>query len=353
MIATGLLGSGPRGGGRSGGNVTANVTTPQTQTPSPSLPGRSSSVTSSLGLPFDPYDYTPLPTRILATGAATNFPSVANLVGDVFNAPVFVPTSQVDSAQVVPHRNAPAAGFPGRAALGGAYIARWVWGKERGSSPGGSGAGRGLGGFEDEMRRLLGKRWVATGALPLRTNVNGAASGVGAGGAGANGGSGANSGTSTPYGSRSGLGSTVFVEEDEDEMEEMERNGGGGYGFGEIGDTSARTRTQTNSTVDSATSSGSGGVNNTNSLIGGATPSTAFTTPDMNTGMSSPDPNGNPATPTTTTPLTPVTAMPTSDAEAQIGLAKVAEPDVDAFMTYAAIVPEYCRLESMLVKSLV
>jgi xylulokinase len=46
-------------------------------------------------------------------------------------------------------------------------------------------------------------------------------------------------------------------------------------------------------------------------------------------------------------------AMPTADAEAQIGLAKVAEPDVDAFMTYAAIVPEYCRLEGMLVKSLV
>ena len=82
--------------------------------------------------------------------------------------------------------------------------------------------------------------------------------------------------------------------------------------------------------------------------------STPFTTPDMNTSLGSPsDPNGTPATPTTSTPLTPVTAMPTSDAEAQIGLAKVAEPDVDAFMTYAAIVPEYCRLESMLVKSLV
>src|ERR1700691_3084547 len=45
MIATGLLGS---GSARGRGNVT--------QTPSPSLPGRSSSVMSSLGLPFDPYD---------------------------------------------------------------------------------------------------------------------------------------------------------------------------------------------------------------------------------------------------------------------------------------------------------
>ena len=45
--------------------------------------------------------------------------------------------------------------------------------------------------------------------------------------------------------------------------------------------------------------------------------------------------------------------MPTSDAELQLGLAKVAEPDVDAFMSYAAIVPEYCRLEGLLIKSLV
>jgi len=215
-----------------------------------------------------------------------------------------------------------------------------VWGKERSSSPGGGGAGgRGLGAFEEEMRRLLGKRWVATGALPLRTNVNGGS-----------GGSGANSGASTPYGhgpSRSGLGSTVFVEEDEDEVEEMERNGGGGggYVFGEIGDAAGRMRTQTNSTVDSGISGG-------NSL-GLPSSSTPFTTPDVNTGLGSPDLNGTPVTPTTTTPLTPVTAMPTSDAEAQIGLAKVAEPDVDAFMTYAAIVSEYCRLESMLVKSLV
>lgn len=322
MIATGVV-----------GNSTARTRGNFPQGPAPNLPGRSSSVTSSLGLPFDPYDYAPLPGRILATGAATNFPSVANLVGDVFNAPVFVPTSQVDSAQVVPHRNAPASGFPGRAALGGAYVARWVWGKERSASSGSPGTGRGFG-FEDEIRRLLGKRWVATGGMPPRTNINGAVGG--------NGGSGANSGTSTPYGhgSRSGLGSNVVVEEDEDEVEEMERVGGG-YGFAEI--EAARMRTQTNSTVDSLASGG-------NSL---GAPSTAFTTPELNTGLGSPDRNGTPSTPTTTTPLTPVTAMATSDSEAQIGLAKVAEPDVDAFMTYAAIVPEYCRLESMLVKSLV
>jgi xylulokinase len=53
------------------------------------------------------------------------------------------------------------------------------------------------------------------------------------------------------------------------------------------------------------------------------------------------------------TPLAPITALPTGEAEAQVGLARVAEPDGDAFMGYAAIVPEYCRLEGMLVKALV
>jgi len=329
MIATGVLGSNIN---RSRGNVA--------QTPGPPTPqGQSSSsrsnIASSLGLSFDPYDYSTLPTRILVTGAAANFPSVANLAGDVFNAPVFMPNTQVDSAQVVPHRNAPASGFPGRASLGGAYFARWIWGKERNSTVGGSSAGRGLGGFEEEIRRLHGKRWVASGGTPLRTNVN----------APGNGGSGANSGTSTPYGHRSGLGSTVFVEEEEEEVEEMERASSmlnssvfaGGFADRDLGRDISRMRTLTSSTLDTVTSGVSIGAS-----------STAFTTPDLNTGTGSPG-----AVAPQTTALTPVTAMPTSDAEAQIGLAKVAEADVDAFMTYAAIVPEYCRLEGMLCKSLV
>jgi xylulokinase len=300
------------------------------------MPGRSTSVLSSLGLPFDPYDSAPLPCRILATGAAANFPSVANLVGDVFNAPVFVPNTQVDSAQVSPHRNAPASGFPGRASIGGAYVARWVWGKERVGGVGG--AGRGLGGFEEEIRRLLGKRWVASGGVPLRTNTNSGPPSAGTPG------SGANSGASTPYGhpgSRSALGNTVFVEEDEDDLEEMERAadiGGGGTGYINESDFGGRLRSHTVSTVETVATAGSS-VQEISS--------TPFTTPDLNV-----SPNGT-TTPTTATPLTPVVAMPTGDAEAQIGLAKVAEPDVDAFMTYAAIVPEYCRLEGMLVKSLV
>ncbi|KAG1792368.1 uncharacterized protein HD556DRAFT_1239497 [Suillus plorans] len=332
MIATGVLGS---NNNRSRGNVaqTPGPTSPQGQNPR-------SNIASSLGLSFDPYDYSPLPARILVTGAAANFPSVANLAGDVFNAPVFMPSTQVDSAQVVPHRNAPAAGFPGRASLGGAYFARWIWGKERSSAIGGSSTGRGLGGFEEEIRRLHGKRWVASSGTPLRTNVNTPVGG--------NGGSGANSGTSTPYGHRSGLGSTVFVEEEEEEVEEMERASGilassvfaGGFADRDLGRDISRMRTLTGSTLDTVTSSGSMG------------PSTTFTTPDLNSGAGSPGGGVGAVVPQTTT-LTPVTALPTSDAEAQIGLAKVAEADVDAFMTYAAIVPEYCRLEGMLCKSLV
>ena len=329
MISTGVLGA----------NINRNRGNVQTPGPSPIAASVPSSRATSLGLPFDPYDYSPLPARMLVTGAAANFPSVANLVGDVFNAPVFMPNTQVDSAQVVPHRNAPAGGFPSRASLGGAYFARWIWGKERSSVGGASGTGRGLGGFEEEIRRLHGKRWVSSGGIPLRTNVNAPLAG--------NGGSGANSGTSTPFGHpRSNLGSSIVVEEEEEEEEEMERSGGmlsasvfaGGFADRDLGRDIGRMRTLTGSTVDTSTSAGSGA------------PSTAFTTPEL--GGASPGTNGG-APPPQTTSLTPVTAMPTADSEAQIGLAKVAEADVDAFMTYAAIVPEYCRLESMLCKTLV
>lgn len=324
MIATGVLGAKKTGISQS-----------------PPLAGRPSSVLSSLGLPFDAYDATPLPARVISTGAAANFPSIANLVGDIFNAPIFVPTTQVDSAQISPHRNAPAQGYPSRASIGGAYVARWVWGREWGVG--------GLDVFEDEVKRLLGKRWVATGKVPLRTNINGATS-IG-GGITLAPGSGANSGTSTPFGGpRSNLGATVFAEEDEDELE-LERNDAnpslrvGNYGNNaflgsELGN---RLRTSTGSTADTLGSSQSSGPT-----------STTYTTPDV-AGLGVPGSNGNNAssTPTTSQPLVPVTPLPTSEAEVQIGLAKVAEPDFDAFMSYASIVPEYYRLENMLIKGIV
>ncbi|TCD67838.1 hypothetical protein EIP91_011900 [Steccherinum ochraceum] len=339
MVQSGVLGP------NATRNRTPNTTSasPITSTSQPKRPG-GLPPPNNMGLPFDPYDYIPLPGRVIATGAATNFPSIANLVGDIFNAPVLVPTTQIDAAQISPHRNAPVPGFPARAALGGAYIARWVWGKEKGTS-----AGTGRGGFEEEVRRLMSKRWSATSGTPLRTNVN-------APGASSKAGSATNSGTSTPYGGRSGLGSNVLVEVDEEEVDDISTlnptSSAAGFGLG-IGGAfneadlvgSGRLRTFTNSTITSAISG----------TTVGESPSTAFTTPDI--GSSSPGASGTEvdaaAAAAAPSVLTPVTAMPTSEAETQMGLAKVAEPDVDAYMSYAAIVPEYCRLEGMLAKGLV
>ncbi|THH15411.1 hypothetical protein EW146_g5050 [Bondarzewia mesenterica] len=343
MVATGVLGGVT---GRSRGSNFMAAATSSTASPGPggSQSGRTSTpiapaAATAIGLSFDPYDYQSLPARILTTGAAINFPSVAALVGDVFNAPVFIPTTQLDSAQVVPHRNAPATGFPARASLGGAYVARWVWGKERGT-------GVGRGSFEEEVRRLLGKRWVASGGVPLRTNVNaslvGSTPAVGAAG----------SGTSTPYGHghtlRTGFGSAVFAEEDEDALEELERMGmaeSAGFGGGLVGqfDEVGRTRTSTAGTNTTSTSS----------TTSAQQPSTAYTTPDLSAAVSGATTGENGSVSTAPAALTPVVALPTSEAEMQVGLGKVAEADVDAFMAYAAIVPEYCRLEGMLVKALV
>ena len=184
----------------------------------------------------------------------------------------------------------------------------------------------GRGSFEEEVRRLLSKRWVTSGGTPIRTHIGGETP--------------AGSGANTPYGNRrSGFGNAVLEEEEEDALEEMERLGGDAFGEGEL---AARLRTATgSSTATTATSMGSSG----------ALPSSTFTTPDL--GTTSAGPGGEAATTASSATLMPVTALPTSEAETQVGLAKIAEPDVDAFMAYAAIVPEYCRLEGMLVKALV
>lgn len=319
MTATGALGAAVGRARGSSSLVTSSAAAspgPGQRTGTPTL----GAPPSGLGLSFDPYDSSSLPARILTTGAAINFPAVASLISELFNAPVFVPTTQLDSAQITPHRNAPAKGYPGRAALGGAYVARWVWSKERGT---------GRGSFEEEVRRLLSKRWVTSGGTPVRTHVGGETP--------------AGSGANTPYGNRrTGFGAAVLEEEEEDTLEEeMERLGGDAFGEGEL---AARLRTVTgSSTATSATTTG------TSTSSSGALPSTTFTTPEIGTATPS---SGGEGTAAVTT-LMPVTALPTSEAETQVGLAKVAEPDVDAFMAYAAIVPEYCRLEGMLVKALV
>jgi xylulokinase len=343
MVGTGVLGA------SFGRAKNAGV-----RAPAPSNAG----VLSSLGLPFDAYDPNPLPSRVLVTGAAANFPAVSNLVGDVFAAPVFMPSTQVDSAQVgSPHRNAPAKGFPARAALGSAYIARWVWGRERGAAAGSSG---GRAGYEDEIRRLLGKRWLASSGAPAKTNVAGAPPT-----AIATPGSAPGSGASTPYGRRgAGLGASPLVEEEEEEEDAGTQGAVAAAqatsrfplgGFAE-GDMLGRSRTLTSSTMGSSTSFGSGSTAYTtpdNSLYGLGILSSGSSGLPSGSGTNTPGGTSTPSGAVSTTVLVPVVPLPTAEAEAQLGLAKVAEPDMDSFAAYGALVPEYCRLESMLVKGLV
>ncbi|KAJ7026949.1 D-xylulose kinase [Mycena alexandri] len=373
MLATGVLARAPPTAAHPAAS-TLSTTALAASAALSSIPTRSATlrpappVSAALGLAFDPYDAAPLPTRILATGAAANFPSVANLVCDVFNAPVFVPATQIASAQSAPHRNAPAGGCPSRAALGSAYVARWVWGREWGV--GAAGASGGGGGFEDDVRRLLGKRWAATGGVPLRASLHAPAHGPGTGTAP---GSGASTPFTRPVAARA---ANVLLEEDEEDEDGNPERASEREWKGEPGrdrraaDVRVRARAEgltPSSSGSSMASSASGGANSV---------STAYTSPDL--GASNPANSlnlnsllspGGPASTSgligtngtaaagggagTPTPLTPVAALATGEAEALVGLAKVAEPDGDAFLAYAAIVPEYCRLEGMLVKGIV
>ncbi|KIK68498.1 hypothetical protein GYMLUDRAFT_35926 [Collybiopsis luxurians FD-317 M1] len=362
---------------------------------------------SSLGLSFNPYSSLPLPRRLICTGAAANFPSVANLVGDAFDAPVYVPATQVDSAQVTgnAHRNAPAIGYVSRASMGGAMIGRWVWGREYQQQSSGSASGRGspnwnssgslansvssltsspsstsaavsLSSFEEEMRRIHLRRWTISGGVWARTNVNPPAANASAtqlkviGGMPANQvgiSSGVTPTPSTPtvtagigFSQRGpGLGSSIVVEEDEYDIQR------GLYGSSSMG------------TMSSISSMGSISTNVTTPDMALLSPGSGATTPGSTKepgsgGASGVTPNASNATSGSST-LTPVSALPLPSPSpnphsasnisspsstsyendlllAQLGLAKVAEPDSDAFMTYAAIVGEYVRLEGVVVR---
>lgn len=61
----------------------------------------------------------------------------------------------------------PPSDFRPRTAMSGLFIARWLWGKERGTL-----AGIGRGGLEEEIRRLVWKRRAATGGALLQTVMN-------------------------------------------------------------------------------------------------------------------------------------------------------------------------------------
>lgn len=319
-----------------GNTVGRGGAVPKSNTPHP----------SKLGLVFDPYDHSTLPSRILATGAAANFPSVVNIIGDIFNTPVVIPTSQIDAAQLAPHRNAPAKGHPSRAGMGGAYVARWVWGRERGGIRAG-------GTFEDDLRKVFSKRWTMTGGLALKTSVNAVpqlsnstVSTPLVGGLPTGGSSRGGSGSSTPYSHhpRSGLGTTVVVEEDEEEID--------------IDVATGRLRSLTTSAITGPLQTTSASLSLlSNSALAAASALNGQNPPFIGSELLSPDLSNNAGgetSATTSAPLTPVTAMPsTSENDLQVGLGKVTDPDVDSFMGYAAIVPEFCRLEGMLVKGIV
>ncbi|KAF8530223.1 hypothetical protein BU17DRAFT_35794 [Hysterangium stoloniferum] len=317
----------------------------------------------SLGLAFDPYDSSRLPRRIFATGAAAHFPSVVNLLGDIFDAPVFVPATVFEAAQLAPATAAPPAGsgVPACAALGAAYIARWGWrrGVASGAASGmGTGAG-GSGSYEEEVRWLLGKRWAQNGGM-------GAGTGTGTGPAGSGSGVGPGSGGRFGLGlskqaHRSGLAATALVEEDEEEADMgmgMSMGMGGVFKYPPEGGASVSGPTMASAPSNTSLMSMSMSMSSSNGSD--LAPSTAYTTPEVGGPLAS-NPNASAnalsspeALPTSASAaLIPIAALQTDDADAQFGLVKVAEPDNDAFMSYAAMVPEYCRLESMVVRGLV
>ncbi|CAE6429088.1 unnamed protein product [Rhizoctonia solani] len=282
----------------------ARMTSLLTSTPAPTRPA--SLLATSLSTTFDPYAPAALPSRILALGAAAGFASVASITADVFGARVLVPRSVVVRGAPVtplmtPTRGTGILGFPTgggsgtstpglavpgqqqqqqaqqqpapdtRASLGAAYLARWST-LSQGTD------------FEDDVRAVIRKRAKLSGALGLGIPVG-------------------------TYG-RSGLGSSILVEEDEEEKDD------------ENGD--AHERTNTNSTAATSLSL------------------------HLSIAPQQPPSAANPSATSAS-----VHALPTDEPDALLGLAKVAEGDMDAFSAYAALVPEWCRLEGMLIRGVV
>lgn len=379
-----------------------------------------------LGLSFDPYDHSVLPKRLVVLGSAANFPSVVNLLGDVFNAPVYAPLSDASVANAGPRARpapAPSAGAgagagggsstpggsltpthtaggllnpggisgssgatntaitmsaaatqaaqaahlppgvvpaPSRAsaALGSAYLACWAYRRktrpdERFES------------FEDEIKSVL--RTSAETARAERKAVATAAAGVF--GAGAPGG-GSHSGTTTPL-ARSGLGmpspllgreldrDDTDTDTDEDDhvlLPQQQRTLSGDEGLKQstplasMGSFPSGSTLVTSSSI--ATTAAGGGLSgyssnlslNTAYASGGSpsSPGPITAAPQTAGGVSS----SQPAT-------LSVAPLPSDEADIDVGLVKVSECDIDSFMMYAALVPEYCRLEGMLVRALV
>lgn len=227
--------------------------------------------------PLDLHDSSHLPRRIYAVGAAATFPSIATMVGDIFNTEVLVSESLLEGARRAVEGgwySATAAGAlsPGGAsssgsvtegaglalsggagATGSAYLARWAW--RRLVRPDES-----AGSFENEIRALLLRR----GRAQPRPTLGG---------------------SSTP-----GLARTrshLVPEDDYISSQLSDANGNG---------------------------TAANGSSNT---------------------------------------FVPAAALATGENDAAIGLARVAEPDSDAFSMYAAQAVEWARLEGLLTRALV
>ncbi|KIO26903.1 hypothetical protein M407DRAFT_23843 [Tulasnella calospora MUT 4182] len=318
------------------------------------------------GTAFNPYDKDLCPQRLITLGTSANFPSIVAMIGDIFNSKVYVPTgtsnpnalspspAKVDQSPgglnsatpLTPTPFSPSSASnpaPSRlnAALGSAYSARWSW--RRSTKP-----EERFASFEDEIRSLTKRKWVENtrmlGGLGIPSLVSPVAS------------------MGYPQPKRSGLAASVYTPDEDDMGHNISpaltppgaitppaliglglggpagTNGllsPDGYGV-PPGQIRSRTPTQSsNSTVltqlSIATSMGS--------------LSTAQTSPGGT--MTPKSPLQSAVVPSNVT----VTALPsTTEEEYQSGLCKVAEPDWDAFMTYASIIPEFCRIEGMLVK---
>lgn len=277
---------------------------------------RSSQVVDTIGLKFDPYDTANLPRRILATGSACTFPSVVGLLGDVFNAPVLIPNSLVEQSTAEVSKLP----FTARPALGAAYVARWGWRKA--SRPDEKHPS-----FEDEVRWLMTKKSTVAGNGPATSGGNRSRSVSAPGTA---------PGPSSKYlHAKSGLAASSFAEEEEEE-ESYESS------FGQY--SGAVTPPRNPKILPSTPGISSAG---TTPSLGSISGSSANVTPSLEWGSEGAGTPGGHA------PLAPIQPLPTDDADVQLGLVKVAEADHDTFLTYAAIVPEFCRLQRMIVKGLV
>ncbi|KAF8740438.1 xylulokinase, partial [Rhizoctonia solani] len=282
----------------------ARMTSLLTSTPTPNRP--TSLLATSLSTIFDPYTSSALPSRILALGAAAGFASVASITADVFGARVLVPRSVITRGAPVtplmtPTRGAGILGFPSGGGSGTSTPGLVVPGQQPQSQQQQQPA--------PDTRAALGAAYLARWSVlstgtdfedDVRTVIRKRAKLSGALGLG------------VPVGTygRSGLGASVLVEEDEEEKED------------ENGDMHERTNTN----------------------------STTATSLSLHLSLPPQQPP-NAANPTTTSAS--VHALPTDESDALLGLAKVAEGDMDAFSAYAALIPEWCRLEGMLVRGVV